>query len=216
VQGSLRYGLHFMFSDSCRYERNAFVGNAAGVAVMYAREVDIVDNVFRGHHGSAAYGLLLKEIRDSRIVGNTIEDNTTGMYLEGSNRNVVRGNRLIDNGWALRLLADAQENVVEGNSFRGNLFDLTTNARQATSVVRGNFWDRYRGYDLDRDGRGDVAHAPIRLFALVLERAPAALLLVRSPIADALDLAERINPLLTPTALRDPAPLMRPPPGHHP
>ena len=36
---NLRYGLHFMYSDSCEYRRNVFAGNAAGVAVMYSRRV---------------------------------------------------------------------------------------------------------------------------------------------------------------------------------
>jgi nitrous oxidase accessory protein len=77
--------------------------------------------------------------------------------------------------------------------------------------MRGNHWDRYRGYDLDRDGAGDVPYAPVRLFALVVERAPAALVLVRSLVAGALDLAERVAPVLTPATLIDPAPLMRRP-----
>ena len=36
---NLRYGLHFMYSDSCDYERNTFRHNGAGVAVMYSHRV---------------------------------------------------------------------------------------------------------------------------------------------------------------------------------
>ena len=212
VSNSLRYGLHFMFSDSCAYEDNRFVANRSGVAVMYARHVAITGNLFSEARNSASYGLLLKEINDSRVTGNLFTDNTIAVHLEGSNRNVLSANRFEGNGWALRLLADAQENQVRGNHFARNLFDVATNSQQHYSTVRGNYWDRYRGYDLDRDGVGDVPHAPVRLFALVVERAPAALLLVRSVVADALDLAERLAPVLTPIALVDSAPLMRPRP----
>ena len=31
---NLRYGLHYMFSDSCTYKQNTFERNGAGVAVM--------------------------------------------------------------------------------------------------------------------------------------------------------------------------------------
>lgn len=211
VSASLRYGLHFMFSDSCRYEANRFAANRSGVAVMYAKHVAVVGNEFSRNTGSAAYGLLLKDINDSEVRGNVFKDNTVGLFLEGSNRNAVHGNRFEANGWALRLLADAQDNRVEGNAFARNLFDVGTNSRNHYSVIRANHWDRYRGYDLDRDGIGDVPYAPVRLFALVVERAPAALVLVRSLVADALDLAERVAPVLTPATLVDAAPLMRRP-----
>jgi nitrous oxidase accessory protein len=211
VTQSLRYGLHFMFSDSCRYEANRFEANRSGVAVMYARHVVMVRNVFARNEGSAAYGLLLKDINDSDVRDNLFFDNTVGLFLEGSSRNRVLDNQFEANGWALRLLADAQDNRVEGNAFARNLFDVGTNSRNHYSVIRANHWDRYRGYDLDRDGTGDVAHAPVRLFALVVERAPAALVLVRSLVADALDLAERVAPVLTPATLVDEVPLMRRP-----
>lgn len=213
VRASLRYGLHFMFSDSCLYERNTFTENEAGVAVMYANVVRIVDNQFVRNRGSAAYGLLLKDINNSVVRGNTFTENTVALHIEGSSRNRLEGNRIDRNGWGVRLLANSDDNTLTANTFTQNLFDVSTNSLQATSVVRGNYWDRYRGYDLDRDGTGDVPHAPVRLFALIVERAPAALLLVRSVVADALDLAERVAPVLTPAALRDEAPLMRAPGG---
>jgi nitrous oxidase accessory protein len=101
--------------------------------------------------------------------------------------------------------------VLQGNLFSGNVFDVGTNSRLNYSTFTGNWWDRYRGFDLDRDGRGDVAHRPVRLFALLVEQSPAALVLVRSLLVDVLDVAERVVPTLTPETLRDDAPLMRAP-----
>src|SRR5690606_10533526 len=59
---NLRYGLHFMFSDSCKYYSNHFELNSAGVAVMYSRFVDMEENMFNNNWGAASYGLLLKDI----------------------------------------------------------------------------------------------------------------------------------------------------------
>jgi nitrous oxidase accessory protein len=207
--GNLRYGLHFMRSDSCRYERNAFRRNGAGVAVMYSRGVVMRDNRFEGNRGSAAYGLLLKEISDGVVRGNRFAENTVGLYLDDSNRNEVAGNTFVRNGWAVRVLANANDNRFEGNRFAANSFDVATNSRSATSVFVGNWWDRYRGYDLDHDGIGDVRFRPVRLFALVVEQSPPSLLLLRSPFVDLLDGAERLMPMLTPEALADRRPLMR-------
>jgi nitrous oxidase accessory protein len=206
-----RYGLHFMFSDDCRYEGNVFRVNGAGVAVMYTKRVHMLANRFERNWGSNAYGLLLKEINDSEILHNEFVGNSIGLHLEGSSRNRIEGNEFTQNGWALRVLANAQENTITRNMFVGNSFDVGTNSRQNFSTFSENYWDRYRGYDLDGDGVGDAPFAPVRLFALIVEQSPPALVLLRSAVVDMLDLAERVLPVLTPMTLLDERPLMRAP-----
>ena len=208
---SQRYGLHFMFSDSCRYEHNTFRDNNSGVAVMYSRGVVIADNRFERSWGSAAYGLLLKDIMGGEIANNTFDRNSTGLFVEGSSRLLVHGNVFTQNGWAAKVMADADENTFTANQFSGNAFDVTTNSRSANSTFDGNWWDEYHGYDLNRDGVGDTPFHPVRLFAFVVEQHPAALLLLRAPLVSILDAAERVLPVLTPEALVDRRPLMRPP-----
>lgn len=209
--GNLRYGLHFMFSDSAEYRGNHFHRNGAGVAVMYTRHVRMVDNRFEANQGQAAYGLLLKDIADSRIEGNTIADNTVGLYLEGTDRVTVTGNRLARNGWAIRLMANCEDNHFALNQFEGNSFDVATNGRRHTSRFEGNAWDQYTGYDLDGDGVGDVPFHPVRLFAYLVARQEVSLVLQRSLFVDLLDAAERVLPVLSPETLVDRRPLMRAP-----
>ena len=209
VTASQRYGLHFMRSDSCSYEHNTFVRNGAGAAVMYSRWVNVLGNLFERNWGSAAYGLLLKEISDGVIRDNRFVENTVALYLDDSNRNLITGNRFDNNGWAVRLLASASDNRFERNVFRANAFDVATNSRSTNSSFRENWWDRYRGYDLNRDGRGDVPFRPVRLFGLVVEQNNPSLLLLRSPLVDLLDTAERLLPMLTPETLVDSLPMMR-------
>ncbi|MBA3853962.1 MAG: nitrous oxide reductase family maturation protein NosD [Gemmatimonas sp.] len=209
-EGNARYGLHFMFSDSCTYTGNAFVANGAGVAVMYSKGIRMERNEFRDAVGSAAYALLLKEITDGALIENKFLNSSTGLYLEGASRLEIRGNEFRGNGWAVRLMADALDNRFIGNQFVSNAFDVATNSRTVRSSFDGNWWDAYRGYDIDRDGRGDVPFRPVRFFALVVEKHPEALLMLRSPVTSVLDAAERVFPVLTPP-LADERPLMRPP-----
>lgn len=208
VTRSARYGLHFMFSHECRYATNTFDANGNGVAVMYSRQVVMEGNTFSRNWGHAAYGLLLKDINASVIRGNRFIGNSTALYLEDAGSNQVSENEFRENGWAVRLLASAQENTFEGNRFEGNAFDVATNSRRSTSTFRGNWWDRYRGYDLDGDGVGDTPHHPVRLFSLVVEQSPATLVVLRSLLVDVLDLTERVLPVLTPETLRDDVPRM--------
>ena len=209
-EGNRRYGLHFMFSDSCRYERNTFRANGAGVAVMYSKHIVMDGNGFLDATGSGAYGLLLKEITDGALVRNRFEGNSVGLFLEGASRLDIRDNDFRRNGWAVRLMADAEDSHFRGNVFSGNAFDVATNSRTLRSDFVGNWWDAYRGYDLDRDGTGDVPFRPVRLFALVAERHPETLLLLRAPVTAVLDAAERVFPVLTPQ-VADERPLMRAP-----
>ena len=206
---NLRYGLHFMYSDDCRYLRNVFRHNGSGVAVMYTKRVTMIANRFEDNWGPAAYGLLLKEISDPRLENNVFSHNTTGLLADGANRLVAEHNEFVGNGWAVKLEASTGDGRFEHNNFSGNSFDLATNSRSPSTTFAGNYWDSYRGYDLNRDGVGDVPHRPVRLFSLLVEHNAPALILMRSAFVELLDGAERLIPTLTPDALVDATPAMR-------
>lgn len=205
---NLRYGLHFMFSDRCHYEDNLFQGNGAGVAVMYTHGVVMRNNLFDHNWGNASFGLLLKDITDSELTGNTFRKNSVAIVAEGSNRMKVLENDFLENGWAVKLMANSQDNLFSRNNFIGNSFDVATNSRRTRSTFEGNYWDAYRGYDLDRDGVGDVPFRPVRLFSLIVERNEPSLVLLRSFLVTLLDAAERVIPALTPETLVDERPSM--------
>ena len=95
------------------------------------------------------------------------------------------------------------------NEFVGNTFDVSSNSRSNSTVFDGNYWSDYQGYDLDRDGIGDVPHRPVRLFSLLVEDNEPTLILLRSLFVGLLDTAERVLPSLTPETLADARPSMR-------
>ncbi|NQT61975.1 MAG: nitrous oxide reductase family maturation protein NosD [Candidatus Marinimicrobia bacterium] len=206
---NLRYGLHFMFSNHNEYNNNRFDNNGAGVAVMYSRHVDMHNNVFADNWGSAAYGLLLKDIYDSNITDNQFNRNTVGLYSEACNRIQVEGNNFENNGWAVKIMANSMDNVFTHNNFLANTFDIATNSRQNFNTFSQNYWNRYRGYDLDKDGIGDIPFHPVKLFSLLTEKNEPALMLMRSIFVEIMDLAESYIPILTPATLIDAEPLMR-------
>ncbi len=210
ARDNLRYGLHFMFSDHCTYEENTFRRNGAGVAVMYTSHVRMTGNDFDQNRGGASFGLLLKEIRDSRIQGNRFRGNSVALHLEGANRIAVEGNDFVSNGWAVKVLANSDGSSFTANNFVANSFDVATNSRSTSSTFRGNYWDRYRGFDRDRDGVGDLPFRPVQLFSLMVEQNEPLLALQRSPLVALLDVAESVLPVLTPAALADEAPSLTP------
>ena len=209
AEKNIRYGLHFMFSDDCIYHHNRFENNGAGVAVMYSKRVKMKQNSFIHNWGSSSYGLLLKELTDSEIVQNSFIRNTIGIRAEGTDRVKIYHNEFLHNGWAIRIMANSMDNIITGNNFIDNAFDVSTNSRQNNSKFEANYWDKYSGYDLKGDGFGDVPYRPVRLFSLIVERNPMALMLLRSLFVEILDLTERIMPTITPETLVDEKPLMQ-------
>ena len=73
-----------------------------------------------------------------------------------------------------------------------------------------NYWDKYEGYDLNRNGIGDVPFRPVSMYAMISERNSSSMMLYRSFIVGLLDKAERMLPVLTPVDLKDDEPSMKP------
>jgi nitrous oxidase accessory protein len=208
-EGNLRYGLHFMYSDSCDYASNDFRRNGAGVAVMYSHFVRMTGNRFEDNSGAAAYGLLLKEIADAHLERNVFSHNATGLFADGATRIVAVHNDFLNNGWAVKLQASTEDAFFSANNFAGNTFDLATNSRTSSATFTGNYWSAYEGYDLNHDGVGDIAFRPVRLSSVIVAGNEPALILLRSTFMSLLDAAERVLPTLTPDGVADPAPSMR-------
>ena len=207
---NLRYGLHFMYSDDCQYLGNTFRYNHAGVAVMYTHRVLMAGNRFVSNWGDAAYGLLLKEIDDSRVEDNEFAHNTVGLSADGANRLVASHNTFRSNGWAVRLLSSTDDARFERNNFFDNTFDVGMRGGETTTRFAGNYWDDYRGYDLDRNGVGDAPFHPVRLFSLIVAQNPPTLVLLRSSFVMLLDGVERAVPSLTPSSVVDDTPALTP------
>lgn len=208
--GNIRYGLHFMFSHNDSYTDNTIRDNGAGVAVMYTRHVTMLRNHFDHNWGSAAYGLLLKDISDSRIENNTFNNNTVGIFMEGTSRTNVFHNQFHENGWAVRIQASCDDNHFSDNNFTANTFDIATNGMTSFNNFDKNYWDKYEGYDLNHDSIGDIPYHPVSLFASIIEQMPHGMMLLHSFMVNLMERAEKIFPSLTPEGLLDSEPIMRP------
>jgi nitrous oxidase accessory protein len=206
---NLRYGLHFMFSEDIDFERNNFHHNGAGVAVMFSKHITMHENEFSENQGSSAYGLLLKEVSDSSIDANIFAENTIALYADGGNRLEVTNNTFTRNGYALRIYSSSMAMMVTRNDFFANTFDASTNSTRSFNAFPENYWADYQSYDLDHDGIGDVPFRPVRLSSMTIESYPQAVILLRSPLMQFMDYAERLLPTFTPKAIEDDRPLIR-------
>ena len=209
-ENNIRYGLHFMFSHNDEYLSNTFNKNGSGVAVMFSHGVTMIDNSFIENWGGGAYGILLKEISNSYINHNYFIRNTVGIHMEGATRIKVEKNIFNGNGWAMRVQASSNDCMIAYNNFLNNTFDVTTNGSLLLSNFDHNYWDKYEGYDLNKDKTGDVPYRPVSLFSMIAEKNPSAMMLFRSFMVTLFDKTERVLPGIIPENLKDNFPLMKP------
>ncbi len=208
---NLRYGLHFMFSQYNNYSHNIFSNNGAGVAVMFSHHVTMYKNIFAENRGESSYGILMKEIRDSKVEKNYFTKNSIGILMEGTSRINVENNTFESNGWAFKIQASCEDIMISANRFFGNTFDVATNGTLVLNKFSGNYWDKYEGYDLNKDGIGDVPYRPVSMYSMITEKIPYSIMLFRSFMVMLLEKTEKIIPSLTPIDLKDDHPLMKPP-----
>ena len=206
---NIRYGLHFMFSNDDMYVSNIFSNNGSGVSVMFSNRIKMFSNYFEENWGDASHGILLKEISDGYMQGNHFNKNTSAIFMEGGNRIYMTYNTFENNGWALKIQASCLDVVLEHNNFSGNTFDVGTNGSLVQNTFNNNYWDKYEGYDLNKDKIGDVPYRPVSMYSMIVEKYPPAMILFRSFITSLLDKTEKILPSLTPENLKDNAPLMK-------
>lgn len=207
---NLRYGLHFMFSHNDAYIANVFEHNGSGVSVMFSHGVKMFHNLFKENWGDAAYGILLKEISDSYIEGNYFERNTSGIFMEGASRITMLKNTFRNNGWGLKIQASCMDITLKNNNFIGNTFDVGTNGSLVLNTFVNNFWDKYEGYDLNKDKIGDIPYRPVSMYSMIVEKNPPSMILFRSFFTSLMDKSEKVIPSLTPENLKDDHPLMKP------
>lgn len=206
---NMRYGLHFMFSDFNRFVENFFDNNGSGVAVMYSKQITMLNNRYLNNWGASSYGLLLKEINDSYVLYNHFVKNTAAVYMEGCNRVVFSRNDFLQNGWAIRVQASCMNNTVAFNNFSGNTFDIATNGSMSLNVYSGNYWEQYQGYDLNKNGIGDVPFRPVSVFSMFSENMPESMVMMRSFCVGLLDKIEKVIPGVIPEDLIDNSPMMK-------
>lgn len=206
---NLRYGLHFMFSDSNSYLKNLFRDNGAGVAVMYTKNIEMSENRFEDNWGPSSYGILLKEISNSVIRRNLFVRNTTGIFMEGSDKLMIKENEFRENGFAVKILGNCINDTLLNNNFTANTFDISSNSSRNDNYYSGNYWDKYSGYDLNNDNTGDIPYRPVSLYSIMIEKVPESIIMLKSLITEILDLTEKAMPVFIPESLSDESPRMK-------
>jgi len=105
---------------------------------------------------------------------------------------------------------NCMDNKFQENNFVANTFEVVTNTKHNNNQYAQNYWSNYSGYDLDKDGFGDIPYRPVNLFSKVTNQVPSATFLLHSPFVNIMEVAEKIFPQFIPKTLVDNQPKMKP------
>jgi len=197
-----RYCVHYMYSPRNRLIRNHCAHNALGYALMESDHIHVEGNEAVDNEG---HGLLFRSANDCVIVDNRIERNGEGMFFYSSTENLIAGNLIRHNKVGAKIWAGSVRNRVERNRFVGNetqVFYVGATDMVWGEAGPGNAWSDYLGWDHDGDGFGDRPYRVDSLATSLLTRFPVAVLLLRSPALEMVELLQSRMPILrTPTVV---------------
>jgi nitrous oxidase accessory protein len=221
VTGS-RYGTHFMYAHDSRVEDSELTRNVVGIFVMYSSRLTIERNRLTGASGPAGVGIGFKESDGATVIGNWLVADTTATYLDRTPRSAATPVRFQGNHFALNDVALSLHSSEEGLELTDNEFTSNATVIQVegggnalAARVRNNSWSDYQGYDLDRDGLGDVPYQVKVLSSELSEREPSLQLFGGTAAFAVIDLIARASPVFASRLLLvDPAPRVHVQGGH--
>ncbi|NOQ93144.1 MAG: nitrous oxide reductase family maturation protein NosD [Methylophaga sp.] len=225
----LRYGIHYMYSYTNIVTKNHTKNTRTGYALMQSKFLTVTDNI---SENDVNYGMLLNFITKSTIKNNKVigvqnmrnsqmqhsqqryQPEGKALFIYNSLFNEIHNNILTDSDIGIHITAGSEDNTFTGNSFIGNTKQVkyVANRTQDWSVKQqGNYWSDYLGWDMDGDGKGDVAYEPNDGIDRLLWKYPTAKLLFNSPAIEILRWVQRQFPVLKSPGIMDSYPLMHQP-----
>ena len=208
----LRFGVHYMYTNSSTVSGNLSEGNHLGYAIMFSRKIEVTDNISQDDRDR---GILFNYANRVTARGNIVTGGPEKcVFIYNSNKNSFSGNLFSGCSIGIHFTGGSERNTISGNAFIRNRTQVKyvgTRWVEWSHGGRGNYWSDHTAFDLDRDGRADTAYKPNDLTDQILWRYPAAKLLTNSPAIQVLKWAQSSFPALQPGGVIDSAPLMLPP-----
>ena len=161
-----RFALHISLSNNNIIKNNVFKYNSVGIMVMGAKSTKIIQNDIKSSTGAAGIGVVIKGISDFIFENNKLRYNAQGIYIDtkdtelGMQRYIIN-NKILYNKEAIHFHAAIKNNTIKNNTIYGNIEDVVKDVRgnyTNSNIVEHNYWDRYAGFDINKDNIGDTTH----------------------------------------------------------
>ena len=208
-----RYSLHFMYAGKNLVKDNHYTFNTVGIFFMYSRDAVVTGNVIKSALGATGMGIGFKDASNFTLKDNTIIYNAQGLYIDRSpfepdTHNWIIGNRILYNSEAIHFHSLSENNVIKDNIIMGNIEDVVNDSRGAKTnenEIVGNYWDKYEGFDRDRNNVGDTPHKVYQYADQLWVYNPDVKFFYASPVISLLNFLAKLAPFTKPMFLMEDA-----------
>ncbi|MCP3671583.1 MAG: nitrous oxide reductase family maturation protein NosD [Gammaproteobacteria bacterium] len=221
-----RMGMELVFSPNNKIIDNRISHNNSGIAIIYSNGLLLQGNHILHLRNITGSALSIKDSSQVVITQNQIIHCAMGMIanapIHPENIIFLDNNLFAYNDIAMYFHGEKGGHLLHNNRFNNNNTEILVSSH--TSALdndwRGNYWDRYEGFDQNGDGIGDTPHSILLYSDRIWMDRPMTKFFRSSPALELVDFVERLAPFSTPRlVLRDPSPRVsdtpdKPPPPH--
>ena len=162
-----RFSTHISRSHQNKLHKNIYKYNSVSIMLMGAQDTTITNNTIQSSKGAAGIGVMIKGVANFVFEKNIVKFNAKGLYIDGQEKmegmkRYINHNEISYNGEAIHFHASIKDNTITHNKIIGNIEDIVKDIEGnfvKSNVVQYNYWDRYAGFDRDKNNIGDTPHS---------------------------------------------------------
>jgi nitrous oxidase accessory protein len=162
-----RFAIHLSLSHGTVLRENFYQYNAVAIMVMGAKDTKVIGNQILSSKGASGIGVMVNGVENFRFEQNRVKFNAKGLYIDGGERGkgmkrYIVHNEISYNKEAIHFHQSIKDNTITHNKIVSNIEDIVKDLPSKidnSNMVEYNYWDRYEGFDSNRDNIGDRPHS---------------------------------------------------------
>ena len=201
-----RFAIHIGLSKKNSIKNNIFKYNSVGIMLMMAKDTTVTRNKILSAKGANGIGVVLKNTSNLLFKDNIVKYNALGIYIDtkqtekGMQREFIH-NTIAYNKEGIDFHNIIINNTIIKNNFYSNIDDVVKSAikyNKKLNKVEYNYWDRYMGFDKNRDGIGDTSYKIYQYSNQLWQYNHKIKFFYASPIMVLIDFLMRLAPFVEP------------------
>ena len=204
-----RYGVLLNMSSNTSVFSNKITSNYVGVMIQGGKNLYIKNNTIVKTHLATGTGIMIKGGKNVHITHNTLTGHSQAIYINSRTAEIgmqryIEHNKILNNNVAFHFYTTIKNNTIKYNNIIGNLEDVVKDipkSKYYQNDIRQNYWDRYIGFDNNKDGISDIPYQ-VLIYADKLWQFDHHLkFFYATPLLSIIDFMEKLAPFVEPTLL---------------
>ncbi len=204
-----RYGVLIGMSNDINIVSNKIYSNYVGIRCKGSKDIHIKSNKIIKTHLSTGIGIMLEGGENIHATHNTLTGHAQAFYINSSTAEIgmqryIEYNKIINNNVAFHFYATIKNNTIKHNNIIGNLEDVVRDikgGRYYKNDIELNYWDRYIGFDKNRDGVSDIPYQVLVYADKLWQFDHHLKFFYATPLLSIVDFLERLAPFNEPVLL---------------